>query len=118
MVDCATLGCPVLAAVCVARQKASDVQRTQDSHRGEASEYPSCVSERCAQGRGVRLALDPHAEVAWRGEGFGRRTSFRSRNKQALQNAARARLERAGLLEEVRTLDIDPDPVTPEEEEG
>lgn len=70
---CRTLGCDVDARRCVMRQLVSEVQRTKDGWRGQASEYPSCVTEGCAQGRGVREALDPHAGVAFRGVGPGGR---------------------------------------------
>ena len=102
----------VQAHVCVARQKASDIQRTQDTHRGEASEYPSCVSSQCAQGRAIRRALDPKARMTWVGAGPGGRFQReRSRKVRSAQEAARARLERVGMLERPRTLDIDADPV-------
>jgi hypothetical protein len=117
IVDCTTLGCPVPAHICVARQIAAGLQRTHDTHRGQASEYVTCVTERCAQGRGVRAALDPQDAVVWKGEGAGKRASpTRRRREKAKQNAARSRMESVGLLDEVRTLDIHPDPVVEEDE--
>jgi hypothetical protein len=113
VVLCAALKCTVPARVCVVRQLASEVQRTQDRHRGEASDYPRCVTERCAQGRGIREALDPCAQVAWRGTGLGGRVRReRPRGERAAQDAARERQARVGLLEQVRMLDVDPDPLT------
>lgn len=118
VVHCAAYGCPVPAHICVVRQLASEVQRTHDTHRGQASDYPACNTARCAQGRGVRAALDPTDEVIWNGEGAGKRAGRSKRRKEKRkQEAARARLERVGLLDEVRTLDIHPDPVV-EEEDG
>jgi hypothetical protein len=123
VVECLTLGStregkriPALlpAHVCVARQLASECQRTKDTWRGEASAYPSCVTERCAQGRGIREALDPDASVKFRGAGPGGRFE-RGRKDVAKQHAAKARLRAKGLLEDVRVLDVDPDPVESEE---
>lgn len=119
IVACSTLGCSVPAHVCVARQQASELQTTHDTWRGTASEHPSCVTERCAQGRGVRAALDPNAGVSWSGTGPRGRMAGRGRRAdRAAQEAAREALRRAGGLEEVRVLDVDPDPVEPVGEEG
>jgi hypothetical protein len=104
VVACVTLDCTVPAHVCVARQLASDVQRTRDTWRGQGSEYPSCVTARCAQGRGIREALDRNATVAWRGEGPGGRLS-RLRSDLQEQHAARSRLALVGLLDDARTVD-------------
>jgi hypothetical protein len=103
-VSCVTLDCTVPAHVCVARQLASDAQRTRDTWRGQGSEYPSCVTARCAQGRGIREALEPGAKVAWRGEGPGGRLS-RLRSDLPEQHAARTRLAVVGLTEAVSTVD-------------
>lgn len=118
VVECATLGCDVPAHICVTRQKASESQRTKDTWRGEASEYPCCVTERCAQGRGIREALEPQEVGAgWRREGPGKRWVSRRRADRGVQEAARKRLKRSGLLEPERLLDVDRDPVTPEGED-
>lgn len=120
--DCKVLGCKGLrAGVCVARQVASDIQRTQQSCRGQGAEYPSCQTHLCAQGRGIREALDPLADVTWEGRdarrgGFHREQARRGGHRVA-QLAARERLERAGLLDEVRVLDIHADPVERDGEE-
>ena len=115
IVPCAAMGCPVPAHVCVARQHASELQRTRDSWRGQCPEYPSCVTERCAQGRGVRNALDPNASVAWKGTGpLGRVPGTMPHRKRRAQEAARDRLEREGMLDPVRTLDVDADPTDEE----
>jgi hypothetical protein len=106
---CRALKAAVPAHCCVARQQASDMQRTRDTWRGEASAYPHCVTERCAQGRGIREALDPHASVTWRGAGPGGRID-RLRGGQAAQEAARKRMRLEGLLDEERILDVTPDP--------
>lgn len=112
VVACTTLRCTLYAAQCVARQKASDIQRTKDTWRGEASAYPHCVTEKCAQGRGVRAALDPAAQVAWRGAGPGGRFE-RSRRDVEDVARARARQRATGLLDEVPSID---GPAEPAEE--
>jgi hypothetical protein len=126
--DCVALGCRGLEVrVCIARQQASQAQRmkqhgrrSQWASRGQASEYPHCVTETCQQGRGFREALDPVADVAWRGRGpggrFERGVSGPKRWKSQL--AARQQQAREGLLEPVRVLDIDGDPVEREGEEA
>lgn len=101
---CFTLAAEVEACRCVARQRASDVQQTNDTWRGQASEYPSCVTSRCAQGRAVREALDPSAEVAWRGVGPGGRFTPARRDVESLARA-KARQRAQGLLEEASTID-------------
>jgi hypothetical protein len=116
-IECVALGCDVPARVCVARQKASDAQRTKDTWRGEASEYPSCVTERCAQGRGVREALEPGEDLPWRGAGPGKRFVSRRKTDCGPQQAARKRLQRSGMLDRERLLDVDPDPVRPKGED-
>jgi hypothetical protein len=104
---CVALHCEETPAhVCVARQKASEVQRTKDTCRGEASDYPHCVTERCAQGRGIREALDPDHPVEWRGAGPGKRFSRGATSKRkASQLAARDRLAAVGLLDVPPTVD-------------
>jgi hypothetical protein len=104
LVGCATLHAIVPAHVCVARQLASEVQRTNDTWRGQGSSYPSCVTERCAQGRGIREAMDPGAHVTWRGHGAGGRVEKR-RSDLPEQYRARLRLAAVGLLDETPTID-------------
>lgn len=100
--DCKALGCKgLLARMCVARQRVSEMQRTNDTWRGEAPKYPSCQTERCAQGRGIRQALD--VEVTWVGVGSGKR--IEQGRRTGAQEAARRRLKLVGLLDQVRTLD-------------
>jgi hypothetical protein len=112
--DCRALGCQFTARICVTRQMASDLQRTKDTWRGEASIYPRCVTERCAQGRGIREALDPAAGVTWHGAGPGKR--FEPSRRDAVEVArARARLRACGALDEAPTIDT---PVGPVEGEG
>lgn len=113
---CERLNGEVLQAhVCVARQKASDLQRTKDSWRGEAGDYPTCVTVKCAQGRAIRAALDPDAKDAWKGSGAGGRiVARRPREELAAQETARSAKARVGLLDEGRILDVDPDPVREE----
>jgi hypothetical protein len=103
-VACTTLRCTLYASQCVARQKASDIQKTKDTWRGEASSYPHCVTEKCAQGRGVRTALDPAAQVDWRGAGPGGRFE-RSRRDVESVAAARAAQRAVGLLDAPPTID-------------
>jgi hypothetical protein len=111
--DCLVLGCEgVLARTCVTRQLVTEAQRTEQKSRGQGTDYPACDTRKCAQGRGIRAALEPNASVEWSGTGPGKRFQGEKRRKEkAAQDAARARQERAGLLDEVRTLDVDPDPV-------
>lgn len=103
-IDCRALGCSLSAGVCVTRQLASQVQRTKDTWRGEASSYPTCVTERCAQGRGIREALDPAAGVSWRGCGPGGRFEPAKRGGEGVARA-KARLGAVGLLDNVSTCD-------------
>jgi hypothetical protein len=110
VIDCRTLRCKVPAHVCVMRQNVSQIQRTRDTWRGQASRYPHCMTERCAQGRGVRAALEPDAQAAWKGSGPAG-LSERLRDDVEEQRAARRRLEAAGLLDDVRTIDVSGDPV-------
>jgi hypothetical protein len=101
---CFTLAAEVEACRCVARQRASEVQKTQDSWRGQASEHPSCVTERCAQGRAVREALDPSVTVTFKGTGPGGRFTPARRDVESLARA-KARQRAQGLLEEASTID-------------
>lgn len=116
---CRALDCEqVPAHVCLVRQLTNQVQRTEQASRGQASEHPACDTRRCEQGRAIRAALDPVyvetlKEAAQSRGGFHRERKRRGADA-ALQEAARARQERAGLLEEVRTLDVDRDPVDEE----
>jgi hypothetical protein len=63
----------VPACVCIARQAKSDVQRTQQTSRGQGTDHPSCDSRTCEQGRRIREALDPDSSVTWKGAGPGGR---------------------------------------------
>jgi len=109
---CEALGCDgVLVRTCVARQLATDAQRTRQSSRGQGTEYPSCDTRKCLQGRGIRAALGPSAGITWDGAWVGGRFQReRSRVDARGQDRARDRLDRAGLLDPVRTLDVDEDP--------
>lgn len=72
--DCVALGCKGLSArTCVARQQATDAQRTQQASRGQGTDYPLCDSRKCAQGRAIREALEPRMAARWRGVGPGGR---------------------------------------------
>jgi hypothetical protein len=114
-IACKLLGCNVPAATCVARQVASDAQRTRQVSRGQGTDFPTCVTERCAQGKGIREALDDRAEVAWKGHGPGGRFAVgRAGRARREQETAREAARRRGELEEVRIIDLTPDPV-PEE---
>jgi hypothetical protein len=106
VINCVTLHGTIPACRCVARQLASDVQRpTKDTWRGKASDYPHCVTSLCAQGRGVREALDPGSHVTWRGAGPGGR--FDSGRRYTISMAmAKAKQEAQGMLEDVPTCDM------------
>lgn len=88
---CVALDCDdITARMCVVRQLTTDAQRpkqggrrSQWASRGQASDYPSCDSLRCAQGRGIRTALDPTAGVTWKGVGPGGRFRPPSANRGA-----------------------------------
>ena len=111
--DCLALGCRgMLATTCVARQRASEIQRTQQASRGQGTDYPGCDTRRCAQGRGIREALDPAVMRTLRGSGPGGRFKMRSQERSTVtaQLAARAKAELEGRLDHVRVLDVDPDP--------
>ena len=108
--NCHTLGCDGMEArTCVLRQLSTDAQRTEQASRGQGTDFPSCDSRKCAQGRGIREALyDPEGAVRWRGVGPGGRFDV----SRGGSGASRRRHEREGLLDAVRILDLDPDPVT------
>ncbi len=110
--DCVALSCRGMkVSVCVARQIASGAQRTRDTWRGQGSEFPTCVTERCAQGRAIREATSGWLER--RPEPF-----LGNRRSPAVQRAlnetrARRRLERVGLLGDVPTIDdLDREPAS------
>jgi hypothetical protein len=110
LIRCSTLACSLRAQICVVRQLASDRQRTHDTWRGIASEYPSCRTDRCAQGKAVREALEASAtgsRRAWAGEGPGGRW-LPLRSDLAEQHAARERLASVGLLRDVPSFDEPP----------
>lgn len=110
--ECVALGCRgMTVAACVARQKATDAQRNESKPcRGQGSEYPHCDTRKCAQGRGLRAALDPESDVAFRGTGYLGR-SIRARSDIAQQMAAARRLGLVGLLDDVPTVDSPPEGV-------
>lgn len=122
--DCPHLGAPrpdgsrgrclMMLGTCVARQQVSDLQRTRDTERGQAPEYPSCQTDRCATGRAIRALLDPQRK-GWRGVGPGGRF-LPMRSDLAQQEAARQRQAAAGLLEDVPTLDAPPPAVELEDD--
>jgi hypothetical protein len=94
--------------VCVARQAASDAQANRTNReRGQASDYPSCVTSLCATGRAMREALDPHGVIRWRGAGPNGRFE-RGRRDAREQRAAFTRLQARGLLAPVPSLDEPP----------
>lgn len=103
--DCRALNCRgMVARVCVVRQQVTDMQRTEQASRGQGTDFPSCDSRKCAQGRGIREALDPRANVAWRGAGPGKRFQPSRRDVESLA-AARARKRAVGLLDRAPTID-------------
>lgn len=104
---CRRLRCTLSARPCALRQSASDKQRTRDTWRGEAGEYPSCVTSRCAQGREVRAAVEAAGQVSWKGAGPGGRFC-RDRHNLKAQHQARQRLARIGALDAVPTIDREP----------
>lgn len=106
-------GCTIPAVQCVARQVASQVQQTQQSSRGKASDFPLCTTEGCAQGRGVRAALDPAANVEPdenAKKGGYHRVRLRSPAARRAQRKAAMKQDRVGLLDEVHILDVHADP--------
>ncbi len=82
---CAALRCPITAGECVERQKVTDAQRpsgdarSSSGRRCQVSDFPSCDTLRCAQGRGIREALDPSADVAWQGARKSNRSDVRKK---------------------------------------
>lgn len=108
---CQSLGCTLKVGTCVLRQQISDAQRTRTASRGQGTQYPHCVTERCAQGRGIRLALGPGIHIPWSGIGQGKRLQAGlSPQQKRSQREAQARQQAAGLLDEVTVLDVDEDP--------
>lgn len=102
---CERLGTEGMPAhVCVTRQRVTDVQRTQQTSRGQGSDYPHCDSRSCEQGRRIREALDPAGLIRWRGAGPGGRFE-RPVKDAAAQAAAKARMAKVGLLEDAPTID-------------
>ncbi len=91
---------------CVTRQVVTDLQRSRQVSRGQGSDYPSCDSRSCDQGRSIRGRLDPSTPIAWQGAGPGGRFEReRSRGLFAVQEAARTKLDRVGLLAQASTVD-------------
>jgi hypothetical protein len=121
--NCITLGCRMSVRECVRRQMVTDAQRmdqggrkSQWASRGQGGDFPSCDTKKCAQGRGNRQALAPAAGVEWKGAGPGGRClPERPRAEREAQKAARMKLGRVGLLDELRVLDLSEDP-SPESE--
>jgi hypothetical protein len=107
IVQCVALHGDVPAHICVARQVASDAQRTTDLERGQASDYPHCVTARCAQGRGIREALDPTCRPTWRGAGPNGRFD-RGRHDAPEQREAYQRKAAVGLVDAVPSIDEEP----------
>jgi hypothetical protein len=111
----------VAAHVCVTRQKITDVQRTQQTSRGQGTDHPLCDSRSCAQGRRIRAALDPAGKVSWRGEGpRGRFARERPKEEKEQQRAKASQLRAIGLglRDEVPTLDGEPRAVESDGEGG
>jgi hypothetical protein len=104
LVPCDKLHSTIPARVCVMRQRISDLQTTQDHHRGTSTEYPHCVTARCALGRHRREILDPDHTHPDRSSSLVSRRRF-SKSEQAAQLAARARKAKVGLLDETSTVD-------------
>jgi hypothetical protein len=102
--ECLALCSVVTVGVCIARQAATDCQRTTQTSRGQGTAYPSCDSRKCAQGRHIRERFDPDASAKWTWEGpvklYGK-----GRANVAAQEAAKRRIASVGLLDEVPTLD-------------
>jgi hypothetical protein len=103
VICCERLRCRLSARVCVARQVAS-ASRTADTWRGQAAEYPTCVTEKCGQGTAIRAALKKAG--ATDAPPVLRRTGFKTQLRSAKDMIeARRRLERLGLLGPVSTID-------------
>jgi hypothetical protein len=95
--------------ICVTRQRVTDLQRTQQTSRGQGTEYPHCDSRTCEQGRRIRDALDPLHLARWRGVGFGGRFARDKLSHDCkAQLAAARRLRAVGLEDEVPTIDAEP----------
>jgi hypothetical protein len=102
---CMALGCSGMSArTCVARQIVTDRQRTQQESRGQGTEFPTCDTRKCAQGRVVREALRDGLTV--RGAGPGGRLRYDPQGK--LAGKRMRQLEREGALGEVPTCDREP----------
>lgn len=106
-IHCRRLQCTLPARACVLRQLVSDRQRTRDTWRGVAGEYPSCVTRTCAQGREVRAAVEAAGALRWRGAGLHGHWSPLRGDVRA-QNEARQRLARVGALDPVSSIDCEP----------
>jgi hypothetical protein len=101
------LKCLLPAHACARRFAASEQHRSRhDPERGQASDYPSCM--RCPEGRAARDALRlAGVDVRWVGGGPNHRFA-RGRPDAPEQREARLRLERAGLLDPVWSVDEPP----------
>lgn len=107
-IRCEPLHATVPARCCVKRQLIAATGRTKQLNRGQGTMYPSC--DGCAFGEAIRDALDPERRLSWRGSGPGHR--FERERRWDGQQAARERLEAAGRLDPVPTID-GLDPVAP-----
>lgn len=67
----------ISARECVRRQLTSEIQRTKDTERGQASRYPLCKTGTCEQGTAIRYSLEQ--QVSWIGKGPGNRFGNRRR---------------------------------------
>ena len=96
----------VQAHTCVTRQRVTDLQRTQQLSRGQGTDYPTCDTRSCEQGRLMRELLGSSAPMTWQGSGPGGRFEReRSRAGVAAQAEAREHQRRVGLLAPVPTVD-------------
>lgn len=98
---CALLGCTLRAETCITRQAVSERQRTQQTSRGQGTDFPSCTTGRCRQGTKIRKRLDPDRLITWRGAGPGARFERLGR----LEGTTYQRLRLSGALEPVPTID-------------
>ncbi|WP_242344017.1 hypothetical protein [Anaeromyxobacter terrae] len=104
-IRCERLRGVLSARCCVLRQLVAASGRTRQTSRGQGPLYPSC--DGCPQGVEVRAAAEGAAALRWRGAGPGGRFA-REREDGAAQEAARRRLELAGMLDDAPTLDAPP----------